>query len=248
MIRLTRPAAPSKLTPAFVNAGTLQYMADGSSVWNVTEIKETLSAMSHGKCAYCELALGKGATYLEVEHFYAKQHHPGRVLDWDNLLPACRRCNGCKGAWDVNLPGQMIVDPVLAAPQQHIRLNDAYMPVGRTPDGENTIIEIELNNIDRLGVLRYRIGEKFKQKLEEILEAYTTLPSTASPRQRRVVIRKVSAALEKCHADQPFSAVVATVLQRSDIYRSLKIAMIAAGEWNANLQASDQIAQNASLA
>lgn len=248
MIGLIRPPAPAVLTPAFVKAGVARFIRDGSAVWKVDEIKTALLAMSGGKCAYCELRLGEGAAYLEVEHFFAKDHHPRKVLDWTNLFPACRRCNGKKSDWDVALPGQMIVDPVLMAPATHIRLDEAYRPIGLTPEGKTAVVEIALDDILRLGVLRYKLGETFKRKLEELHVRYTTLPSEASIRQRRAVVRKVKEALTMCRRDQPFSAVMATVLARSADYAALKVAMITAGEWDAELRTDDATAAASSLA
>lgn len=248
MIRLVRPQPPAVLTAAFVGTNTARFIADETAVWNVDEIKTALSDMSGGKCAYCEVRLGEGATYLEVEHFFAKSHHSHRVLDWSNLLPACRRCNGKKSDWDVALPGQMMVDPVLVNPSAHIRLDEAYRPIGLTQEGENAVIEVNLDDITRLGVMRYRLGETFKRKLEDLHIRYADLPPTATTRQRRDVIRKIKEALEKCRNDQPFSAVMATVLTRSADYAALKVAMIAAGDWDAQLIADDAIAVAASLA
>lgn len=248
MIGLSRSSAPAVLTPAFIAAGTAQHALDGSAVWNVDELKSALSDMTGGKCSYCELRLGEGAAYLEVEHFFAKSHHPQRVLDWTNLLPACRRCNGRKSNWDVAVPGQMMVDPVLTTPRFHIHLDEAYRPVGLTPEGETTIVEIALDDIQRLGVMRYKLGEMFKRKLEDLHTRYTTLPPSASIRQRRAVVRKIKAALEMCRRDQQFSAVVSTVLLRSTDYAALKNAMVAAGDWDAELQADDATAAAASLA
>lgn len=248
MIGLVRPHAPAVLTHAFVAAGVARFVRDGSSVWNIGDIKIALSNMSGGKCAYCELGLGEGAAYLEVEHFFAKNHHPHRVLDWTNLLPACRRCNGKKNDWDVAVPGQMIVDPVLMAPATHIRLDEAYRPVGLTPEGETAVVEIGLDDICRLGVMRYKLGETFKRKVEELHVSYTTLPAAATVKKRRSVVRKVKAAIEMCGRDQPFSAVMATVLMRSADYSALKVAMMAAGDWDADLQADDATAAASSLA
>ena len=248
MIRLTRPPRPAVLTPDFEINGTARFQFDGSAVWNVDGIKTALSAMSAGKCAYCETKLGQGAAYLEVEHFYAKDHHPGRVLEWENLLPACRRCNGRKGAWDVAVQNQMMIDPVSTDPVVHIRLDEAYRPVGRTPEGETTVIEVALDDILRLGVPRYTLGETYKRKIEELRARYDALTAASPNRTRRAVVRAVKEALELCRPDAPLSAVVATVLARSADYTALKDAMAAAGDWDGQLQADDAIAAAASLA
>lgn len=248
MIRLIRSAPPTVLTPAFVATETARYLRDESSVWNVEQIKTALFAMSGGKCAYCELRLGEGATYLEVEHFYAKHHHPDKVLEWDNLLPACRRCNGKKGKWDVDVAGQMMVDPVTMTPRSHIRFDEAYRPIGLTREGENTIIEIDLDDIRRLGVMRFKVGETMKRKIEELLVRYKGLSQATTVRQRRSVVRSVRGALEMCQSDQPFSAVMATVLMRSPAYEDLKNRMVAAGDWDAQLAADNMTVEASSLA
>jgi hypothetical protein len=236
------------LTLAFVANGIARYSLDGSSVWNVDEIKTALVDISNNKCAYCELPLGEGAAYVEVEHFLAKSHHPDRVLEWDNLLPACRRCNGKKSDWDVTIPGQMMVDPATMDPRVHIQIDEAYRPIGLTPEGENTIVEIALDDIQRLGVMRYKLGEKFKRKIEELYDLYTTVLLAPTTRKRRAAIRKIKGALEMSGPDQPFSAVIATVLMRSANYAALKAEMLAAGDWDAELQAYDLSATEAALA
>ena len=248
MIRLVRPASPSVLTPAFISAGVATFANDGSAVWNVDDIKTALSDMSGGKCAYCEVRLGEGPAYLEVEHFHAKRWHRHRVLEWGNLLPACRRCNAKKGDWDVTLPGQMMVDPSLSAPKTHIHLDEAYRPHGRTAEGEITILEIALDDIDRLGVKRYRVGEAFKRKLDDLYAQYIGLPPTASVRQRRAIVRSIRDAVAKAAPDSPFSAVIATVMTRSSAYAALKVAMMKAGDWSHELDTGDLVAAAASLA
>ena len=63
-------------------------------------INESLLSMSHNKCAYCELMLGEEVKYMEVEHFYCKKLYPDGVVQWDNLLHLCNRCNTNKGIYD----------------------------------------------------------------------------------------------------------------------------------------------------
>ncbi len=247
MIRLTRRTAPTILDAAFVTAGVSTYIATGKAVWNHDEIKTALLQMSHGKCAYCELELGYGATYVEVEHFYAKDHHPTMVLDWDNLLPVCRRCNANKSSWDVAVAGQMIVDPVSMAPPSHIRLDEAYRPIGLSNEGENSIIELGLDDIPRLGVLRYKVGETFKKTLIDLYNDYNLMPLSATVRQRRAKIRAIKKLLQKSGEDQPFSAVLATVMMRSTVYANLKAALMAANEWDLELDQIDATASRSAL-
>ncbi|MCS3744773.1 hypothetical protein FHY18_000303 [Xanthomonas arboricola] len=248
MISITRAAAPAILTTKFIQEGVERFKADGHPVWDVPSIKLALLKISSSKCAYCELRLGEGAAYLEVEHFFAKKHHPDRVLDWDNLLPACKRCNGSKGSWDTAAPGQMMVDPCLMNPQKHIHLDLAYRPVGITEEGENTVIEVGLNDILRLGVLRYAIGEAFKDKLEELCKERLAIVTGATPGPRRALVRRLKILMDQCASDQPFSAVLSTVLIRSSHYEILQNSIMAWGDWDAQLDASDRSARALSLA
>ena len=59
------------------------------------QIKEALTAMFHGKCAYCESAITH-IDYGHIEHFRPKAltEFYELAVDWDNLLLACGRCNG----------------------------------------------------------------------------------------------------------------------------------------------------------
>lgn len=65
------------------------------------EVKATLEALFHGKCAYCESFYSAQAP-VDVEHFRPKgavqgaDDHPGYwwiAMDWENLLPSCIDCN-----------------------------------------------------------------------------------------------------------------------------------------------------------
>ena len=66
-------------------------------------VKDALTELFHGKCAYCESAYAK-VQPMDVEHFRPKSGYmlngklkkPGYwwlAADWDNLLPSCIDCN-----------------------------------------------------------------------------------------------------------------------------------------------------------
>ncbi|MGR0329632.1 HNH endonuclease [Bacillus cereus] len=96
MIHLPRPNCPSKLTDEVKTKLTQDFITSGSSVWGKSYIKSALLEMSHNKCAYCECRLDEESKYMEVEHFLPKDDYPKLVVDWNNLLPSCKRCNGKK--------------------------------------------------------------------------------------------------------------------------------------------------------
>lgn len=51
-----------------------------------------LRELAHGKCVYCESALGVTVD-LEIDHYIAKTVRPDLAFEWTNLLPSCRLCN-----------------------------------------------------------------------------------------------------------------------------------------------------------
>lgn len=59
-------------------------------------LRPALFPLAHGKCAFCESALGVTAC-LQIEHYVARTVDPSLTFEWTNLLPACPLCNGAKG-------------------------------------------------------------------------------------------------------------------------------------------------------
>ena len=72
-------------------------------------LKKALTALFHGKCAYCESRYA-GSQPMDVEHWRPKGQVdiPGRVLPgyywlaatWKNLLPSCIDCNRSREQYD----------------------------------------------------------------------------------------------------------------------------------------------------
>ena len=98
MIPLQRAPKPDYLTDEKVQELTNQYQLNiKNTVWKSLEIKEPLLESSNKKCAYCECILQEKDSYSQIEHFHPKLLYPQEVVLWDNLLPACGRCNAHKG-------------------------------------------------------------------------------------------------------------------------------------------------------
>lgn len=58
--------------------------------YKLSDIKEKLQEIYHGKCAYCESSMEQ----LEVEHYRPKRGgYYWLAYSWDNLLLACPKCN-----------------------------------------------------------------------------------------------------------------------------------------------------------
>jgi uncharacterized protein (TIGR02646 family) len=60
------------------------------------DVKDTLvEKMFHSKCAYCEAKITH-IDYGDIEHFRPKDTFPLLAVAWENLLLACRVCNGAE--------------------------------------------------------------------------------------------------------------------------------------------------------
>ncbi len=143
MKRLQRPAAPSRFDRADAEASERLrqgYRESPQDHWNdevrgAQPVREALKAMSGDRCAWCEAALGSG---LEVEHDLPKTAFPLLRYCWENLLPACRECNGSKRAWHPEpLAGKALIDPVLAK----THTGDCYDPTLLLAKVEDRLVE-----------------------------------------------------------------------------------------------------------
>ena len=149
MIRLTFSERPANLTMELANELTQRYILTKESVWNKTFIRKELLNMSSNKCCYCECKLDEESKYLEVEHFKPKSLYPDLVIEWENLLPSCKHCNGAKNDLDTDVVA--IVHPCNDDPREHLYLkNYRLYPRNASIRGANLIAQVDLNNRQRL--------------------------------------------------------------------------------------------------
>lgn len=91
------------------------------------EIKVTLVAMFHGKCAYCESKITH-ITYGDIEHFRPKSdpRYAHLIFEWENLLLSCSICNNSahKGA---KFPLDASGNPVLIDPTDGVTDPNAHL-------------------------------------------------------------------------------------------------------------------------
>ena len=98
--------------------------------YQLPSVKNALSAMQHGKCCYCETKLVK---YIQdVEHFRPKEQYPKLANTWENLLRACRPCNGTKGD---SFPAREDNQPLLLDPSDPNIDPEAVHPISWTLSG-----------------------------------------------------------------------------------------------------------------
>ena len=242
MIKLNRLYTPVKLTPAFVREKTDQYKTTKENVWAIDWLKDSLKDLSHGKCAYCECSLTKESNYMEVEHFEDKHQYPDKVMDWDNLLPSCKHCNGHKSTHDVRK--DPIINPFVDNPNDHLYFQH-YRYKAKDVTGENTISVLDLNDGERRMVdIRFEIGNALQQSLEELLikfDSYQEMPTI--PKKNRLIGAVVNT-IRQCMPESEYSALCATVLHSCDEYQKLKNEMQECGLWTKELNDCDQTSRN----
>lgn len=234
MIKLERNVSPIFLNPKFVKEKTDEFKTSGLSVWNIDNLKEALLKLSHGKCAYCECDLTEESKYMEVEHFENKDSNPDKVLEWDNLLPACKRCNGSKSYHDVI--AEPIINPFIDNPKDDLLLH-LFRLVSKTSKGQNSIEVLNLNDTERAVMKRFTIGNGLNVSIDILLEKLNLYKADKTTRRRNKLISCFESILKECQPDSIYSATCATVLHSNKLYNQVRIEMIACSLWNDELEA-----------
>lgn len=232
MIKLERNFHPLCLSPNEVRRLTGEYNSTGHSVWNFDELKEALLKTSHGKCAYCESTLSVEAKYMEVEHFRDKDGNPDLVVDWHNLLPSCKRCNGAKGTHDTLI--EPIVNPYEADPKDHFKFR-LYRFRAKSQLGKCTINTLDLNNQVRVVAVRFDICEKIQESLQTALERLTLFKEKASTLRKNRLMAIVQGILAECQPSSAYAASVASMVHSDQFYADLIDELKQLGLWNDEL-------------
>ena len=207
MIKLTLPDKPKELTSEVEKRLTDEFKSNPKkTVWKQDYIETALLNMSHGKCAYSEKKLNQGSVYLEIEHFRHKDLYKDDVVKWGNLLPACKKCNTTKGAWDVE--EHPIVNPLVDTPKNHLFIR-GFRFYKHDDKGHDTIMAVALN--DRTHFVNPR-GEMAIRIVDEIESTFNHLKELVSPHHRRIAAQKIKSLMEECGPEYEYSAVISTYL------------------------------------
>ena len=228
MIKIERNFTPLFFTPGNVAALTYAYKNHKTHVWQNKEVKDACLTLGNNKCAYCEVILNQKSTYLEIDHFKHKDDYPDEVIEWNNLLPACRHCNGTKSDHDVEQ--EPIINPALNNPVTHIYLK-AYRLKGRDSLGDKTIEVLNLNDSEHYVTERCKVGNFIEEKIEEAEKKLQKYLESPIPARKRELNRILGALLRQCQKNSLFSAVSSTTLHESDEYASIRSEMIACEIW-----------------
>lgn len=234
MIKLTKGPAPAWLDSKKIEELTQNFKDNGKSVWHIPELKEALLKTSFGKCVFCECTLGEESKYMEVEHFKYKDKYDDDVMKWENLLPACRRCNGQKRSHDVVL--DPIVNPYEDEPSVNFSLKN-YRLKYKTPKGKESIEVLDLNNSSRVVLSRFRIGEQLQEALLiacERLKTFKENPRTASRNRFLSIFENL---LKEAQPEAAYAATTATLLHEDEAYTELVLEAKSLNIWTEELEA-----------
>lgn len=202
------------------------------AVWNKNYIKEALLNMTGHKCAYSEVLLQENSCYMEVEHFYPKSLYPEKVLEWGNLLPVCKVCNGKKGNIDPNeVP---LINPLTEEPLQHLTFQN-YLCKSLDAIGENSILYFDLNNL-QFSKPRFTQIERNERELSMLAdEVEEGLTETAQKR----FISRLKTVMQSGQASEPYSVCTSLAICSDKNYWKIKKHLEKAELWDCRLQELD---------
>lgn len=243
MIKLDRTPKPVELTTELQVALTDEFILTGKSVWNIDFIKKNLLSLSNDKCCYCEANINEESKYLEVEHFHHKGQYKNEVLEWNNLLPSCKKCNGTKNDHDTKL--EPIIDPSIDEPKKHLKYW-RYRIKGTDDFGKLTVSVLNLNDQDRLVKKRYEIGNAIQVKLEqlnEITDDFINAVQTSTRRKNRI-INGTKDLMKEGLPNSIYSATTATIILTDIEFGTLKAKLVLLNFWDEELSQLESDLEN----
>ncbi len=220
MIRIVRPKSAPKILAEKGSAAVKRHarqVAKGkaakidNAIYGDESVKESLVAMQHEKCAYCESKVTH-VSAGDVEHFRPKgrsKQADGTVLlvrgywwlayTWDNLLFACAKCNQ-SGKRDLFPLGNaanvclqpsdplakespLFIDPVAVDPEPQIEWRGG-VPRGLTTAAETTITGLDL----RRRPLAVRRDEHYRT-VKHFREIHLALEAKGDPADAELLAR-----------------------------------------------------------
>lgn len=244
MIKIERIARPEKLTEDVVLVLTKNYRQTKKAVWNKDYIKEKLLEMTHNKCCYCETSLDISGNYMEVEHFYPKSCFPDRVVDWANLLPSCKRCNTKKG--NINPEKIPLINPTINDPKQHLKL-DRFRIKGIDEVGKNTIKSLNLNDLDKLMLVRMKIAEALINRIEDIHDLLEDEGVKQNAMKCLQIRNSLQDILEAVQPNKNYSATLSSILLNDENYNNIKLWLQEEQLWDNELDNLDAVANDIAL-
>ncbi|MEK5246812.1 hypothetical protein EXW39_16630 [Bacillus mycoides] len=246
MIKINKLNCPNELTFERQKELTFKYLKDGESVWKQTFIENSLLESSHTKCIYCECKLNVESKYMEVEHFHDKKRYPLEVVNWENLLPSCKRCNVKKSTFDTKL--KPFIHPAKMDPRVHLVLSDFRLwPV--TQAGDNTIKTLLLNDPIKLVQQRFQIVNTVSSTLADIhdnVQDYFNNTRRTS-QNRNKFMSAIDNLLLEAMPSASYSATVATAIINNPHFLSIVDILNLEDLWDNDLQKKFNVISDLSL-
>lgn len=244
MIKIKRIKKPKELTDEVKKKLTEEFKLNKTRVWGSSFIKKALLEMSHNKCCYCEVKLIEEGKYMHVEHFHHKDKYEDEVVEWNNLLPSCERCNKSKSSHDTKL--YPIIDPTRDDPKESLMMKN-YRFKGKNELGKLTIDVLNLNDTDKLVMARFNIGEEIQKKVESILVFAREYTPSDNIRRRNRIINGIKDLFKEGLPEAEFSATVSTVLLNDCNYIELKSILKSKNLWDDDMDNLEGQLQEAKL-
>jgi uncharacterized protein (TIGR02646 family) len=235
MIKLERLPCPPELTDEIKVELTQIFRDTGKDVWKDKRIekhlKNKLLIMSHQKCSYCECELEIESKYSTIEHILPKSLYKDLVLEWRNLLISCQRCNSHK-----TNTIETIINPCTNDPREHLWMdlcNFCYRIYGKKSSdiGQNSVRILDLNNLERIRKVRFNIGEKIKERAEDICKKiHITISEGKIPHYSHM--KSLMNLMEEATRKASYAATCATVLLNFETFQETVRLLKEKNYWN----------------
>ncbi len=212
MIRLTRLPCPRPLTEHGEN-WTRDFVDSGrkrprNNRYAHPEVVETLRAMSHHKCFFCERKLGDGDQ--TVEHHVDVAEDRSQAFEWTNLYLACRACQN-KLSEDI-LPRRRCLDPCDPDPKRdpadHLDFHEEVIQ-WQSERGHATVRKYKLDAPDR-ELRRLKLLKPMLKQLAGLQERLKLQNRGPDAQECRILWRLA-------HPSQPYSLMFRKLLEQAGI-------------------------------
>ncbi|WP_334597259.1 retron system putative HNH endonuclease [Pseudomonas alvandae] len=189
------------------------------------DVKDALIKSTEGKCAFCECIPSEGGN-IEVEHFRPKSLYPSETFEWENLLPACRRCNSAKDDHDTGL--NPIVNPYNEDPSDFFYYEGLNLKGRQGPLNDVAELTIQVCGLNTLRLWEPRSKifislHDFEASLKTSLENYEEAKTPIKKRNRLMSIREAIDRIEMlARRSEKYSGFCSHYLNKSSIYAEAK--------------------------
>lgn len=185
------------------------------------DIKDALFPTSYRKCAFCEV-FPEDSGHIEVEHFNPKSLYPEETFQWNNLLPACRRCNGSKDDHDTR--AKPLVNPYIDNPE------DFFDVIGIELKAKNLIAENTIEACQLKGIRLLRpyadLLVQFKLFEGDLKVALDELVTKDTPLKKKNHLNKIRESIERIEVlmkpNAQYSFFCKITITTSEIYQLAK--------------------------